>query len=89
MRRGEGACLVCGKPVVYYPEARRMECVFCHKTFESYAGCEDGHYVCDECYGAKGISVIMEGCGNVVNLCISSYNKKKKRLSRVKKQDSR
>ncbi len=62
MKRGEGACLVCGKPIVYYPEARKMECVFCHKTFESHAGCEDGHYVCDECHGAKGISVIMEGC---------------------------
>ena len=34
----------------------------CHRQFESHAGCEDGHYVCDECHGAKGIEVILEGC---------------------------
>lgn len=61
-RRGEGACLVCGKPVVYYEKAKQMECVMCHRQFESHAGCEDGHYVCDECHGAKGIQIIMEGC---------------------------
>lgn len=62
MTRGEGACLVCGRPVVYYEKARQMECVMCHKMFESYAGCEEGHYVCDECHGRKGIEVIMDGC---------------------------
>lgn len=62
MKRGEGACLVCGKPVVYYEKARLMECVMCHRQFESHAGCEDGHYVCDECHGTKGIQVIMEEC---------------------------
>lgn len=62
MRRGEGACLICGKPIVYFEKAHQMECMMCHKTFESYASCEDGHYVCDECHAAKGIQVIMEGC---------------------------
>ena len=61
-KRGEGACLVCGRPIVYYEKARQMECVMCHRQFESHAGCEDGHYVCDECHGAKGIEVILEGC---------------------------
>ncbi len=62
IKRGEGACLVCGKPVVYYEKARRMECEICHRQFESHAGCEEGHYVCDECHGAKGIQIIMEVC---------------------------
>lgn len=61
-KRGEGACLVCGRPIVYYEKARQMECVMCHRQFESHAGCEDGHYVCDECHGAKGIEVILNGC---------------------------
>ena len=43
--RGEGACLVCGKPIVYYEKAQEMECVMCHKRFESHASCEDGHYI--------------------------------------------
>lgn len=63
-KRGEGACLVCGKPVVYYEKARRMECVMCGRQFDSHAGCEDGHYVCDECHGKKGIQIILEGCRN-------------------------
>lgn len=62
MTRGEGACLVCGKPLVYFEKAKKMECVICHKTFDSYASCEDGHYVCDDCHEAKGLEVIMEGC---------------------------
>ena len=61
-RRGEGACLICGRPVVYSEKARRMECVMCRRQFESHAGCEDGHYVCDECHGAKGIQIILEEC---------------------------
>ena len=62
MRRGEGACLVCGKPLVYYEKAQEMECVMCHNKFSSYASCEEGHYVCDDCHANKGIEVIMEGC---------------------------
>ena len=62
MTRGEGACLICGKPLVYYEKSRKMECALCHREFESYAGCEEDHYVCDECHAAKGIEAIMEGC---------------------------
>lgn len=62
MARNTGACLVCGKPIVYFESARKMECVMCHGEFESHASCEDGHYVCDECHARRGIEVIMEGC---------------------------
>lgn len=62
MTRGEGACLICGKPIVYFEKAREMECVMCHHKFESHASCEEGHFVCDDCHAAKGIEVIMEGC---------------------------
>ncbi len=62
MVKGEGACLVCGKPLNYYETVQTMECVFCHKTFENYASCEDGHYVCDACHAQKGVEAIMEVC---------------------------
>ncbi len=62
MARNTGACLVCGKPIVYYESARKMECVMCHGEFEAHASCEDGHYVCDDCHARRGIQVIMEGC---------------------------
>lgn len=62
MIRGEGACLICGKPLVYFEKARKMECVMCHKRLGSYSSCEDGHYICDECHARQGIQVIMDGC---------------------------
>lgn len=64
MTRGEGACLVCGKPIIYFEKSKKMECIMCHKTFESYASCEDGHFVCDECHAKKGIDMVMEECKN-------------------------
>lgn len=67
MSRREGACLVCGKPLEYYEKAKKMECVMCHKVFESHASCEDGHFVCDECHAKKGIEVIMNGCRNSIS----------------------
>ena len=42
MARGEGACLVCGKSLVYTEKAEKLECQMCHQIFESYACCEDG-----------------------------------------------
>ena len=64
MTRGEGACLVCGKPIIYFDKAKKMKCIMCHKTFESYASCEDGHFVCDECHAKKGIDMVREECKN-------------------------
>jgi hypothetical protein len=39
-----------------------MECAFCHRKFMSYACCEDGHYVCDECHEKKGLEAIKRVC---------------------------
>lgn len=61
-KRKIGACLVCGKPIQYFEQAKKMECVICHQQFESHASCEDGHYVCDSCHAEKGIQVVMDGC---------------------------
>ena len=62
MKRGEGACLVCGKELEYSREAKEMTCVFCGKTEMSHAVCKDGHYVCDACHAKKGIDAIMRKC---------------------------
>lgn len=62
MIRGEGACLVCGEPLIYKEKAEEMECIFCHKKVMSHAMCKDKHFVCDECHAQKGIEVIMTYC---------------------------
>lgn len=56
------ACLVCGKPLRYFETARPMACVFCGRAFDSYAACEDGHFVCDTCHAAKGVDAVMDYC---------------------------
>ena len=63
MKRGEGACLVCGQPLQYFREAREMECSVCHGKFKSYASCKQGHYVCDACHEKKGLEAVMRECG--------------------------
>ena len=62
MDRREGACLMCGRELVYYDKARKMKCSVCGQSFESHASCEEGHFVCDGCHAEKGIAAIMEGC---------------------------
>lgn len=68
MARGEGACLVCGKSLVYTEKAEKLECQMCHQIFESYACCEYGHYVCDGCHEKKGVEVIMEETGKTTSV---------------------
>ncbi|MBQ3405363.1 MAG: SAM-dependent methyltransferase [Oscillospiraceae bacterium] len=55
-------CLICGKPLIYTDEARRMTCFICGKRCMSNACCEDGHYICDECHSEKNILTILEVC---------------------------
>lgn len=62
MRKGEGACLVCGKPLWYEVTEREMICVSCGKTAMSNASCEEGHYICDTCHSERAIESIMEYC---------------------------
>lgn len=62
IQRAEGACLLCGKPLIYYETAREMECALCHQTFQSRAACEDGHYVCDDCHARQGVQSILDYC---------------------------
>ena len=44
--------MVCGKPLVYWPDARRLRCSICGREFEANCACEDGHFVCDACHEA-------------------------------------
>lgn len=62
MQRQKGACLICGKPLVYLKQAETMKCSFCGREEPSYAKCGDGHYVCDACHAKKGIESIMQYC---------------------------
>ncbi len=55
--RRENCCL-CGRPLVYFPEERVLECGICHKRKSANAACEAGHFVCDECHGGSGAAVL-------------------------------
>ena len=62
MKKEEGACLVCGRPLVYFEKAQEMECAICHGKFISCASCEAGHFVCDRCHGEQGIRDVIAYC---------------------------
>lgn len=62
MNKRRGACLVCGKPLVYLEKPQQMKCSICGGDFENNVSCEDGHYVCDDCHSKKGIEAVFEGC---------------------------
>ena len=62
MKRKEGACLICGKPLIYFETAKELECQICHQKFKTYASCEDGHFVCDACHEERGVQVILSHC---------------------------
>ena len=56
------ACLICGKPIVYYEKEKEFECSICHKKFMSNASCENGHFICDSCHGNSAMIVIASNC---------------------------
>ena len=45
MKKGEGACLVCGKPLIYFQSPQKLVCIRCGNTFKARCSCEDGHYI--------------------------------------------
>ena len=47
-------CLICGKALQYFDQAKIFKCAKCGKEFESTAACEDGHFVCDVCHSQAG-----------------------------------
>ena len=46
-KKDVNACLICGAPLVYLPEAKPMECAGCGRTFPANAMCENGHFICE------------------------------------------
>lgn len=56
-------CLICKSPLEYLNEDIKMECEFCHRSFQSKTRCVNGHYVCDECH-VRGIDSIFTICRN-------------------------
>ncbi len=57
-------CLVCGEPLVYWDQAREVECHYCGKKEFSNATCKDGHYICDACHRAEGVEYIIGLCSS-------------------------
>lgn len=64
MSMGEANCLVCGKPLVYWEQARSVTCCRCGREETGHCVCEDGHYVCNSCHRKEGVEHIMGLCGS-------------------------
>ena len=62
MSVGKANCLVCGEPLVYWEEAREVECCMCGKKETGHSVCTEGHYVCDACHRSEGVGYIIGLC---------------------------
>ena len=60
--KAPGGCLLCGKPLRYFPESREMTCALCGGVFRSSAACEAMHYICDSCHANGSTALILERC---------------------------
>ena len=50
--------MICGKPLLYFPEEKMLECRICHQIKAANAACEDGHFVCDDCHSGGGAVIL-------------------------------
>lgn len=55
-------CLICDHELEYLDHMEKMECVSCHRTFDSNCRCQAGHFICDECHSRKGIEIVKTYC---------------------------
>lgn len=55
-------CLICGALLVYSDAPRDVVCAVCGKPDRGTVTCEAGHYVCDSCHRAGGVSRILKEC---------------------------
>ena len=53
-------CLICGKPLVYFEEAKRLLCHICGIEHSTNAACEDGHFICDACHAEHGLDYVTQ-----------------------------
>jgi MoaA/NifB/PqqE/SkfB family radical SAM enzyme/SAM-dependent methyltransferase len=56
-RHTEG-CVVCGRPLVYAEGPREARCHYCGRELRTWATCEAGHFVCDQCHGGDYLQFV-------------------------------
>lgn len=61
-KRQAADCLVCARPLEYFPADRRLDCAYCGRNLPANSACAAGHFVCDECHAAGGLEAIEKYC---------------------------
>ncbi|MCW4006094.1 MAG: DUF5714 domain-containing protein [Candidatus Bathyarchaeota archaeon] len=54
-------CLICGQDL-QYGETEKLECLYCHKTYDANVKCKNGHFVCDNCHSLPANDLIENYC---------------------------
>ena len=63
MKEKGDKCEICGKILLYDTSSakfKKLDCIFCGKTFETNIYCPEGHYICDSCHSKGPIEIIEE-----------------------------
>jgi SAM-dependent methyltransferase len=55
-------CMTCGAAIEYLSEERPVCCEYCGTDSTSATVCANGHFVCDACHAADGLSLIDTVC---------------------------
>jgi hypothetical protein len=53
-------CGVCGRALVYAPEAVKRKCAYCGREDMTMIYCPEGHYICDSCHSKSALEVLRE-----------------------------
>lgn len=56
--RHVSGCVVCGAPLLYAEAPRVVRCNYCARELSTWATCEQGHFVCDQCHGGDYLQFV-------------------------------
>jgi MoaA/NifB/PqqE/SkfB family radical SAM enzyme/SAM-dependent methyltransferase len=57
-KRHADGCVVCGRPLEYAEEPQESRCHYCGRERRTWARCEVGHFVCDQCHGGDYLQFV-------------------------------
>lgn len=55
-------CVICGDQLVYMTGREKVECFYCHESFDTDVKCVKGHFVCDKCHSLAANELIRNFC---------------------------
>ncbi|MDR2167819.1 MAG: DUF5714 domain-containing protein [Clostridiales bacterium] len=62
MKVYDSGCFICGKPLNYHSDEKRLHCEICGAEAVTAVSCEGGHFICDKCHAQDAYGLITSFC---------------------------